>query len=112
MPETPCVKCLTRVLAVELEALWGDLDRAKQRAYNGDWSIECDSLSWRIEQITRLVGPCPWGAIQMPLLLDGTYERLHAEWGIPHDPFDREGVQAMWDRHVERNRATLERLRG
>lgn len=113
MPETPAdtITACEFVLREELVALWDDLSSAIRHAVNGQWSIQCDNLAWRMEQITRLVGPCPHDRIQMPLLLDGTYERLHAEWGVPHDPFDRAEVQATWDRYEERQRETLERLR-
>lgn len=63
----------------ELELLWGDLHDARRYAVNGEWSIRCDTLVERIQMFTRLVGPTPWENIQIPLLEDGTYQRIHAE---------------------------------
>lgn len=59
-----------------------DLHDARRSAANGQWSIRCDELAARIRMFTRLVGPTPWEKIQIPLLEDGTYQRLHAEIGV------------------------------
>lgn len=67
----------------ELELLWGDLHDARRSAANGAWSIRCDGLAARIKMFTRLVGPTPWEKIQIPLLEDGIYQRIHAEVGVP-----------------------------
>lgn len=66
----------------ELELLWNDLHDARRSAVNGEWSISCDHLAARIKMFTRLVGPTPWEKIQIPLLEDGTYQRIHAEMGV------------------------------
>ncbi|MGW7350920.1 hypothetical protein [Streptomyces sp. NPDC054784] len=66
----------------ELVCLWGDLDEARRRALNGVWSMGCDGLVERIKRLTVLVGPTPWDEIQLPLLEDGVYQRLHAELGV------------------------------
>lgn len=66
----------------ELVLLWDDLNHARRSAINGVWSMACDSLVSRIGMFTRLVGPTPWEQIQIPLLEDGTYQRVHAELGV------------------------------
>jgi hypothetical protein len=66
----------------ELELLWDDLNNARRYAANGAWSMGCDHLVSRIGMFTRLVGPTPWEKIQIPLLEDGTYQRIHAELGV------------------------------
>lgn len=67
----------------ELALLWNDLHDARGYAANGEWSIKCDGLLSRIQVFTRLVGPTPWEEIPIPLLEDGTYQRIHAEMGVP-----------------------------
>ena len=66
----------------ELDLLWNDLHDARRSAANGEWSIRCDGLVARIRMFTRLVGPTPWEKIQISLLEDGTYQRIHAEMGV------------------------------
>ncbi len=66
----------------ELSSLWRDLDAARRRAYRDQWSMECDSLVERIKALTPLVGHTPWDEVQIPLLEDGIYQRVHAELGI------------------------------
>lgn len=66
----------------ELVDLWADLHEAKRVAHDGQWSIGCAGLAERIKRLTLLVGPAPWEQIQIGLLEDGTYQRLHAAWGF------------------------------
>ncbi|MBQ1118459.1 hypothetical protein [Streptomyces sp. C3-3] len=66
----------------ELSSLWRDLDAARRRAYRDQWSMDCDSLVERIKALTPLVGHTPWDEVQIPLLEDGIYQRVHAELGI------------------------------
>jgi hypothetical protein len=73
---------LAAVAREELTCLWHDLDAARRNAYHGEWSMACDSLVDRIKALTPLVGPTPWGDIQIPLLESGIYQRVHAELGI------------------------------
>lgn len=91
--------CLT-ALTEELEALWDDLNCAKQRALNGVWSIECDGLAERIGVISLIVGPINQDSVQVPLLLDGTYERVHAAVGITHAPVDHDARQKWWNDYL------------
>lgn len=67
----------------ELEFLWDDLHNARSTAANGEWSIRCDDLVHRIGALTRHVGPTHWEKIQIPLLEDGVYQRIHADIEIP-----------------------------
>jgi hypothetical protein len=36
----------------------------------------------RIKALTSLVGPTPWAEVQVGLLEDGVYQRVHRELGI------------------------------
>jgi hypothetical protein len=65
----------------ELADLWADLDAAVREALNGSWSIGCQNIADRIMRLTPLVGPTPWGQVQVPLLLSGTYQRLTSAMG-------------------------------
>ena len=73
---------LKEVARGELACLWSDLEEARRRAYSNAWSMGCDSLVERIKALTPLVGPTPWDEVQIPLLEDGVYQRVHAELGI------------------------------
>lgn len=79
----------------ELKCLWHDLYEAKRHAANGQWSIGCDGAAERIRLLTRLVGPTGWEKVQIDLLIDGTYDRLHREWGVEVEPYDAAVVQDM-----------------
>ncbi|MYX67385.1 hypothetical protein K388_05557 [Streptomyces sp. KhCrAH-43] len=73
---------LLEVARGELISLWSDLDEARRDAYENQWSMGCDSLVERIKALTPLVGPTPWAQVQIPLLEDGVYQRVHQELGI------------------------------
>lgn len=73
---------LLNVAREELYSLWCDLDAARRRAYHDQWSMDCDSLVERIKALTPLVGHTPWEEVQIPLLEDGIYQRVHAELGV------------------------------
>ncbi|MFE9735443.1 hypothetical protein ACFYO9_33870 [Streptomyces sp. NPDC005863] len=73
---------LTEVAREELARLWSDLETARQHALNGQWSVACDDIEERIKALTPLIGPTPWGDIQIPLLELGIYQRIHADLGI------------------------------
>ena len=83
-PETE-PESLHVVARQELVCLWDDLQEARSSALNGEWSMQCDQLVWRIEALTKLLGPTPWDAIPMPLLEDGIYQRIHADMGVNVD---------------------------
>lgn len=70
----------------EVADLWRDLNSAQSRAINGRWSIECDNLEERIKNLTPLVGATPWEEIQIALLENGVYQRIHADLGITVEP--------------------------
>lgn len=86
-----------------LRRTWGDLQAARGRANRGVWSMECDWLVQRIIGMTRLVGPVPWEEIQVDLLLDGIYERVHEAAGTPTPLTEDDRARA---------REVLERRRG
>jgi hypothetical protein len=66
----------------QLKLAWSDLDDARSSALNGRWSIKCEQQVAQIIGLTRLVGPTPWEAIPVDLLLDGVYERIHEVIGV------------------------------
>lgn len=66
-----------------LKLAWDDLQRSRREAANGRWSMACDHQVDRIVGLTRLVGTAPWEEIQVELLLDGIYERIHEAIGAP-----------------------------
>jgi hypothetical protein len=72
----------------ELVNLWHDLGQARRSAINGVWSVHCDHLAYRIVMLSRIVGACPWGDIDVDVLLDGLYARIHDEAGIPYPEID------------------------
>ncbi|MBB1256469.1 hypothetical protein H3146_24400 [Streptomyces sp. OF3] len=75
-------EALRQALTEELANLWHDLDAARRSAYQGAWSMQCNWLERRIKRCTQLVGATPWERIQLPLLEDGIYQRIHADLGI------------------------------
>lgn len=83
--DLPDREALLAAMRDELDALWYDLHQAQRDAMNGQWSINCDGLAERIRIFTALVGPTPWEQIQLPLLENGVYQRLHAEWDVQAD---------------------------
>lgn len=91
------VQKLEAVACEELANLWGDLDQARRYAHNGEWSVRCDGLTERIKNLTRVIGPTPWGQVQIPLLELGIYQRIHSELGIdvPEVHPDMDTVAAM-----------------
>lgn len=87
----------------ELSYLWGDLNTARQNAIRNQWSIQCDGIEDRIKTLTALVGPTPRDEIQIPLLEDGIYQRIHAELGIEVAP-DMERVAQVRENSSSRAR--------
>ncbi|MEK2474017.1 hypothetical protein [Streptomyces noursei] len=85
------LETLRAAIRDELESLWDDLDTARSSALNGHWSTTCDFLVDRIKKLTSLVGPTSWRSIQLPLLEDGIYQRVHRELGVDA-PVDMEAV--------------------
>lgn len=85
-----------------LELAWNDLYSVRRRALNGRWSMDCDSQVCRIIGLTRLVGPLSWEHIQVDLLLDGVYERIHEAIGMPTPLQDDDWrrVRAVKERHA------------
>lgn len=72
------------VLESELRSLWFDLNEARNHAINGVWSMQCDSLVYRIARLTNFIGkPTDWSRIQFPLLLNGWYEAINEAAGFP-----------------------------
>lgn len=85
-----------------LAIAWDELQTARGEALNGRWSMRCDSAVERIIGITKLVGPIPWEEIQVDLILDGIYERIHEAIGTPTplSADDRQRAQAVKDRNT------------
>lgn len=80
------LEALKAAVCEELRDLWCDLNRAQSHAVNGEWSIECDNLEERIKTLTPLVGATSWEEIQIALLENGVYQRIHADLGIAVEP--------------------------
>jgi copper chaperone CopZ len=73
---------LETVARWELLLLWSDLNDARRAAIRGSWSMNCDHLVDRIKKFTQQVGPISWEEINIDLLEDGVYQRVHGEIGI------------------------------
>ena len=86
------LETLRTTLAEELSYLWTDLQAARRSAINGNWSMQCDWVEERIKTITPLVGPTSWTELDIQLIEDGVYQRIHQELGI-EAPYDEEGVR-------------------
>lgn len=89
---TDDVEALREALREELSFLWTDLQTARRAAYEGGWSMQCDWFVERIKTITPLVGPTSWKDLDIELIEDGIYQRIHAELGIDA-PVDMDGVR-------------------
>jgi hypothetical protein len=76
---------LETVARWELLCLWSDLNDARHSAIRDSWSMTCDDLVDRIKLFTQQVGPTPWEEIDIGLLEDGIYQRVHAEMGVTVD---------------------------
>jgi len=86
------LETLRTALVEELSCLWSDLQTARRSAYRDGWSVQCDWVEGRIKAITPLVGPTSWKQINIELIEDGVYQRIHAELGVDA-PYDEEGVR-------------------
>lgn len=80
----------------ELEHLWCDMAWAIRRAHRNNWSVECDDLAKRITTLSLLVGPTPWGRVDVTLLRSGVYERVHRDAGIEYPTIDKGKVERLW----------------
>ena len=83
MPDVDEAAWLRAALREELANLWTDLQTARRSAYNGAWSMHCDSLKERIVALTHLVGPTPWEQADPGLFRDRLFQRIHEEIGVP-----------------------------
>jgi hypothetical protein len=70
------------VVAAELRCLWQDLAGARGQALDGRWSIQCDDLTTRIVDLSRLAGATPWDEVPFDLVADGTYQGILTAAGI------------------------------
>jgi hypothetical protein len=86
------LETLRTALVEELSCLWTDLQTGRRDALKGDWSMHCDWIEGRIKMITPLVGPTPWEQLDIQLIEDGVYQRIHQEIGVDA-PYDEEGVR-------------------
>ncbi|MFJ6850392.1 hypothetical protein ACIQM3_07610 [Streptomyces sp. NPDC091271] len=73
---------LNRVAREGLGYLRGDLQDARRSAIGDQCAIQCDHIKERSKALTPLVGPTPSDEIQIPLLEDGVYRRIHADLGV------------------------------
>ncbi|SDH67006.1 hypothetical protein SAMN05421505_12016 [Sinosporangium album] len=65
----------------ELIHLWNDMCEARLNAYEGCWSGTCENLERRIKLLTPLVGPISWKEVQVELLAEEVFQRIHADMG-------------------------------
>lgn len=86
------LETLRAALVEELSCLWTDLQTARRDAYRDQWSMQCDWLVERIKTITPLVGPTSWENLDIQLIEDGIYQRIHSELGV-EAPIDMDGVR-------------------
>lgn len=86
---------LATAARIELVNLWTDLAHAREWAGNGVWSMQCDNLAYRVVMLSRVVGACPWGEVDVDVLLDGLYARIHDEAGLEYPEIDWEKVREM-----------------
>lgn len=86
------LETLREALREELSCLWTDLQTARRDAREGNWSMHCDWLAERIKKLTPLVGPTPWTELDIELIEDDVYQRIHAEIGVDA-PYDEESVR-------------------
>lgn len=90
---------LAGAIRAEVVMLWSDLTIAQRHAIDGNWSVQCDNLVGRIVTLSRLVGACPWGHVDVATLLSGLYGRVHDEHGIEYPPVDWPRVEAVAARY-------------
>lgn len=76
----------------EITMLWNDLAAARRVARSGDWSVGCESLTYRIVALSRLNGAVSWAHIDVDLTLSGLYQRIHEEAGLQFPAIDWELV--------------------
>jgi len=79
----------------ELVRLWSDLGDDIRMAYKGGWSVGCDNTAVRIIRLSRLVGATRWQDITYPVLLNGTYQGLMTDAGIPHEEPGEDDLRKM-----------------
>ena len=84
---------LTTAARAEVVHLWSDLAEARRNANRGCWSMGCENVAYRIVMLSRIVGATDSGEIDVDVVLDGLYERLHREAGIVHPPIDWDGIR-------------------
>lgn len=86
----------------ELVLLWSDMAEARRAAHKGCWSVGCEAIAERIQDITRLVGPVSCREVPMTLFRAGedAFERVHAEIGITVPPEDIEAGREACARYL------------
>lgn len=93
---------LEEAAAHELKLLWDDLNSASMVASTERWSINCDNVAYRIAVLTRALGKAtPWEEIQVGLLIDGIYQRMHDLMGVPYEHPDMDRVAEVLARRTE-----------
>lgn len=88
---------LREVIRSELVDLWTDLNEAQQSANDRVWSMRCNGLVYRIVRLSRLVGACPYGEVPVTTVVNGVYEEVHRQAGIPYEPIDWPAMRELDD---------------
>ena len=84
----------------ELKFLWSELNYARRAAINGEWSMECSTLTYRIARLTSRTGKhTGWRDISFPLLVDGIWQEIHRQLGVNVETPDMTRVMEMHDRN-------------
>lgn len=80
----------------ELMRLWGDLHAAMRDARDGCWSVACEGVARRIAVLTRALSRATrWQEVDVDLLENGIYQRMHDLMGISYEPPDMTVVAEM-----------------
>lgn len=90
---------LAAAARIELIHLWHDLSVGRQQAANGVWSMGCDNTLYRIVLLSRLAGATSWRDVPVVLIVDGVYQQLYEQAGIPYEPIDMDRARETHERN-------------
>lgn len=88
--------------------LWYDFHNALHYAANGFWSADAENKLNRIIRCIKVVGPTPWGEVQIPLLSSGVYQAVLRKLEVEVPEIDLTGTKnhqrfpAVWAKSIER----------
>jgi hypothetical protein len=88
----------------ELVLLWSDMTEARRHARGGCWSVGCENIAGRIVELTKFVSAISWEEVDVAVLLDGTYEKVHRDAGLGYPLIDWDRVREV-DRRIREGAA-------